>query len=51
VAGEHERPERVLVSEAARRRVGGGEAEHWSLDDAVTLRGRDEPTRLASPLT
>jgi hypothetical protein len=28
-------------------RVTGGERESWSLEDAVTLRGRDAPTRLA----
>jgi adenylate cyclase len=44
------RPERVLASEAALERVGGPESEHWSLGEGITLRGREEPTRLASPL-
>jgi adenylate cyclase len=43
------RPERVLASDAALARVAGDEAEHWSLGEGVTLRGRAEPTRLASP--
>jgi adenylate cyclase len=41
-------PERLLASEAALVRVTGDERESWSLGEAVTLRGRDEPTRLAS---
>jgi adenylate cyclase len=44
------RPERVLASEVALERVGGNEAEHWSLGHEVELRGRAEPTRLATPL-
>ena len=44
------RPERILASEAALARVAGSERERWSLGEAVTLRGRDEPTRLASPV-
>ncbi|HEU0024926.1 MAG TPA: adenylate/guanylate cyclase domain-containing protein, partial [Thermoleophilaceae bacterium] len=43
------RPERVVASEAALTRVAGGERESWALGEAVTLRGRDEPTRLATP--
>jgi adenylate cyclase len=43
-----DRPERLLASEAALRRASDPEAKRWSLGDAVTLRGRDEPTRLAS---
>jgi adenylate cyclase len=43
------RPERVVASEAALARAAGAECDSWSLGDAVTLRGRDEPTRLASP--
>jgi adenylate cyclase len=43
------RPERILASEAALVRVAGSERDRWSLGEAITLRGRDEPTRLASP--
>ena len=43
-----ERPERLLASEAALERASSREAAQWSLGDAVTLRGRDEPTRLAT---
>jgi adenylate cyclase len=44
------RPELILASEAALRRVAGSERDQWSLGEALTLRGRDEPTRLASPV-
>ena len=40
---------RVLASEAAVRAAGDGEAEYWELGDAVQLRGRSQPTRLARP--
>ena len=43
-----ERPERLLASEAALVRAATPEAARWTLGDAVTLRGRDEPTRLAT---
>jgi adenylate cyclase len=43
-----ERPERLLGSEAALERASSAEAARWSLGEAVTLRGRDEPTRLAT---
>jgi adenylate cyclase len=43
-----ERPERLLASEAALERASSPEAARWSLGEAVTLRGRDEPTRLAT---
>ncbi len=43
-----ERPERLLASEAALERASSAEAARWSLGEAVTLRGRDEPTRLAT---
>jgi adenylate cyclase len=43
-----ERPERLLASEAALNRASDGEADRWSLGEPVTLRGRDEPTRLAT---
>ncbi len=41
-------PGRLLASEAALVRVTGDERERWSLGEAVLLRGRDEPTRLAT---
>jgi adenylate cyclase len=43
-------PGRVCASEAALARASTAEAARWELGDAVTLRGRDEPTRVASPL-
>jgi adenylate cyclase len=43
-----EKPERLLASEAALQRAESAEAQHWSLGEAVTLRGRDQPTRLAT---
>jgi adenylate cyclase len=43
-----EKPERLLASEAALRRASVAETQRWSLGEAVTLRGRDEPTRLAT---
>jgi len=43
-----DRPERLLASEAALDRASAQEARKWSLGDAVTLRGRDEPTRMAT---
>jgi adenylate cyclase len=43
-----ERPERLLASEAALERASSPEAARWSLGESVTLRGRDEPTRLAT---
>jgi adenylate cyclase len=43
-----DRPGRLLASEAALERASSPEAAQWSLGDAVTLRGRDEPTRLAT---
>jgi adenylate cyclase len=42
------RPERLLASEAAVRDAGDGEAAHWSVGEAVTLRGREAATRLAT---
>jgi adenylate cyclase len=47
LAKQHD--ERVLASEAAVQRAGGGEAEHWELGSTETLRGRASPTRLAAP--
>ena len=42
------RPERLLASEAAVRRAGKSEAGRWSVGEAITLRGRDAVTRLAT---
>src|SRR3954447_14810780 len=42
------RPGRLLASEAVVTRAGGGETERWSLDGSVELRGRLEPTRVAT---
>ena len=42
------RPERLLASEAAVRRAAKDEAAHWSVGEAVTLRGREAETRLAT---
>jgi hypothetical protein len=38
----------MLASEAALVQAGVAEREHWSLGEAVTLRGRGDPTRLAT---
>ncbi|TYB41588.1 adenylate/guanylate cyclase domain-containing protein [Actinomadura chibensis] len=40
---------RVLASGSLVARADPGEAARWTLDGEVTLRGRTEPTRLASP--
>ncbi|WP_103383541.1 adenylate/guanylate cyclase domain-containing protein [Pseudonocardia dioxanivorans] len=40
---------RVLASAAAVASASPDEATHWGLGDAVTLRGRCEPTTLATP--
>jgi len=45
-----QRPQRVLASAAALQRAAEAESGSWSLGDAVTLRGRDEPTSLATPV-
>jgi len=45
-----ERRPRVVASERAIERASRDETVHWELGEAVTLRGRDEPTRLASPV-
>jgi adenylate cyclase len=42
-------PEHLLASAAAVQAAGERERVHWVLADEVTLRGRDEPTRLAKP--
>jgi adenylate cyclase len=41
---------RVLASAAAVEHAGEHERAHWVLGDAVTLRGHDQPTRLAVPV-
>jgi adenylate cyclase len=43
------RPERLLASAAVIDRAGPGEAANWDLHEAVVLRGRETPTRLATP--
>lgn len=43
-----QRPERLLASEAALLRASPGEGALWTLGEAVILRGRPEPTRLAT---
>ena len=45
-----ERRPRVIASERAIERASRDETVHWELGEAVTLRGRHEPTRLASPV-
>jgi adenylate cyclase len=44
------RPERVLANETIVRQAGSSEAERWQLREAVTLRGRPTPTRIAVPV-
>jgi adenylate cyclase len=39
----------LLASSDTVERAGEGEAAHWTLGETVTLRGHDEPTRLAVP--
>lgn len=43
-------PGRVLASGAALARAGESESPHWQLDGEATLRGRDAPTQLATPV-
>src|SRR4051812_3615976 len=43
-----QREGRLLASEAVVRRASGEEAGRWSLDGSVELRGRREPTRVAT---
>ncbi len=43
-------PGLVLASERAVAAANPAEAQHWDLNDAVTLRGRSQPTRLATPI-
>jgi adenylate cyclase len=42
------RPERLLASDAALVRASPTEREHWGLGEEVELRGRSDPTRLAT---
>ncbi|OBI88166.1 adenylate/guanylate cyclase domain-containing protein [Mycobacterium asiaticum] len=43
-------PGRLLASSDAVEGASEGERQHWTLGEEVTLRGHDEPTRLASPV-
>lgn len=44
-----DKPGKLLASEAALELAAGHERERWELGEEVELRGRDEPTRIASP--
>jgi len=44
-----ERPERIVASDAIVMRAGRGEDVRWEVTEAVLLRGRTRPTRLAIP--
>jgi adenylate cyclase len=44
------RPERLLASSRVLKRAGAEEAACWEVRDEVVLRGRDEPTALATPV-
>ena len=44
-----ERPERIVASQTIVARAGRGEDIRWELREAVLLRGRARPTRLAIP--
>jgi adenylate cyclase len=43
------RPERLLVSDAVLRRAAPAEAARWEVRGTVVLRGRDDPTGIATP--
>lgn len=43
-------PGRLLASSATVNAAGEDERVHWSLGESVTLRGHDQPTRLAAPV-
>jgi adenylate cyclase len=45
-----QRPELLLAAEAAVSRARPAEASRWRLDEAVVLRGRASPTRVAIPM-
>jgi adenylate cyclase len=42
------KPQRVLASDAAIERAAPDEAARWALGEATVLRGREEPTRIAT---
>jgi len=44
------RPERLLASSAVVERAGAEEAACWEVREEVVLRGRDDPTGLATPV-
>jgi adenylate cyclase len=44
-------PERLLASAAVVERAGADEAARWEIREEVVLRGRDEATGIATPLT
>ncbi|CAN5515693.1 adenylate/guanylate cyclase domain-containing protein [soil metagenome] len=44
-----DKPGKLLASEAALNLAADDECAHWELGEEVELRGRDEPTRIASP--
>jgi adenylate cyclase len=46
-----QRPERLLAAGAIVERAAGDEAARWTVGAAVTLRGRSEPTALATPVS
>ena len=43
-------PQRLVASAETIARATETESAHWTLGETVTLRGHDEPTRLATPL-
>jgi adenylate cyclase len=43
-------PDRLLASSETLEAAGEEERAHWSLGKTVTLRGHDQPTRLAAPV-
>jgi adenylate cyclase len=45
-----QRPERLLASSVVVEAVGAEEAACWEVHEEVVLRGRDEPTGLATPV-
>ena len=45
-----ETPGHLLASSDTVSNADEGERAHWALGDTVTLRGHDEPTRLALPV-
>ena len=47
LAKQHD--ERLLASGDTVDAAGGAEAERWAIEDEVTLRGRECPTRIAAP--